>query len=64
MKIVLKPRDGTTFTPGDLRDQLARWVQPNSEGILTARCTLGGKIREVTLELDGTVEPETGGTGA
>lgn len=56
MKIILKPREGATFTPADLRAQLDRWVQADTKGFLTARYTLSGKIREITLDLDGDVE--------
>lgn len=54
MKITLTPADGAgTFTPGDLVEQLNRWVTlPMTGGHITARCTIGGKIRDITLDVE------------
>lgn len=53
MKITLTPTDGAaTFTPGDLVEQLNRWVLPTTRGHVTARCTIGGKVRDITLDVE------------
>lgn len=52
MKITLNPQQAPVFTPAELLTQLNRWIRPGTTGTITARCTFGGKIKELTLDVE------------
>jgi hypothetical protein len=52
MKIALKPNQGNTFSAAELGQVAARWLHPEVNGRVTARCSIRGEIKELTLELD------------
>lgn len=52
MKITLKPNHGNTFSAAELGQVAARWLRPDVTGRVTARVSIRGEIKELTLELD------------